>query len=65
MKINVNNKPLATEAGTLAALAEELSLPEKGVAVAVENKMVPRSEWQNTALQEGMAVVVIKAVCGG
>lgn len=65
MKINVNNKPLATEAGTLAALAEELSLPEKGVAVAVENKMVPRSEWQNTALREGMAVVVIKAVCGG
>ena len=50
MEITVNNKALTTEARTLGELAAELSLPEKGVAVAIANKMVPRTEWATTAL---------------
>lgn len=65
MTINVNNKPVETEASTLKKLAEQLGLPEKGVAVAVSNKMVPRSEWDGCALQEGASIVVIRASCGG
>lgn len=65
MKININNKPTACAAGTLQELAAEMSLPEKGVAVAIANKMVPRSEWGATALHEGDDIVIIKAVCGG
>ncbi len=65
MQINVNNKPLSTTATSLDTLATELSLPEKGVAVAVNNKMVPRNQWEQTPLSEGMSVVIIKAACGG
>jgi len=65
MQINVNNKPINTEATDLVMLAKELSLPEKGVAVAVNNKMVPRSLWKQTPLSEGTHVVIIKAACGG
>ncbi len=65
MEININNKAVSTEAKNLAELALELSLPEKGVAVAVANKMVPRSEWASTLLAEGANVVIIKAACGG
>lgn len=65
MQINVNNKPLSTTATSLDTLAAELSLPEKGVAVAVNNKMVPRNQWEQTPLSEGMSVVIIKAACGG
>ena len=65
MQINVNNKPLSTTATSLSTLATELSLPEKGVAVAVNNKMVPRNLWEQTPLSEGMSVVIIKAACGG
>ena len=65
MQINVNNKPLNTTATSLGTLAAELSLPEKGVAVAVNNKMVPRSQWEQTSLSEGISVVIIKAACGG
>lgn len=65
MQINVNNKPLSTTATSLDTLATELSLPEKGVAVAVNNKMVPRNLWEQTPLSEGMSVVIIKAACGG
>ncbi len=65
MNITVNNKPVETEASTLKELAEQLALPEKGVAVAVSNKMVPRSEWDSCAITEGVNVVVIRAACGG
>ena len=65
MNISVNNKPVATEATTLLALSEELHLPEKGVAVAISNQMIPRSEWASTAISEGTSIIIIKAACGG
>ena len=65
MKITVNNQEIDTRATTLRQLAEELSLPDRGVAVAVSNRMVPRTQWEACALSEGMRVVVVKAACGG
>ena len=65
MKILINNKQTETEAKSLGELAAELNLPERGVAVAVSNKMVPRTEWEGTLLTEGANVVIIKAACGG
>lgn len=65
MKILINNKQTETEAKSLGELATELNLPERGVAVAVSNKMVPRTEWESTLLTEGANVVIIKAACGG
>ena len=65
MEITVNNKVLETQARTLEELAQELTLPVKGVAVAVANSMVPRTEWETTSLHEGDAVIIIKAACGG
>ena len=65
MKILINNKQTEIEAKSLSELAAELNLPERGVAVAVSNKMVPRTEWEGTLLTEGANVVIIKAACGG
>ena len=65
MKIQVNGKQTETSATTLAALAEEMGLPEKGVAVAVANQMVQRQEWATTAIRENDSVIIIKAACGG
>lgn len=65
MNVTVNNKPVETGASTLKELALQLELPEKGVAVAVSNKMVPRSEWNNFAITEGVSIIVIRASCGG
>lgn len=65
MNVTVNNKPVETGASTLNELAVQLELPEKGVAVAVSNKMVPRSEWENFAITEGVSIIVIRASCGG
>lgn len=65
MNVTVNNKPVETGASTLKELAVQMELPEKGVAVAVSNKMVPRSEWDNFAITEGVSIIVIRASCGG
>lgn len=65
MKILVNNKEVETTATTLAQLVEELALPPQGVAVAVDNRVVLRTEWIRYALRESMSVVIIKAACGG
>ena len=65
MKELINNKEVETEAVTLLQLTNELSLPAQGVAVAVDNRMVPRVEWTDYALSEGISIVIIKAACGG
>lgn len=65
MNITINNKPTDTQAENLAQLAAELELPLKGVAVAINNKMIPRTDWEATALAENDKVVIIKAACGG
>ena len=65
MDITINNKPLSTSAATVSQLAAELALPEKGVAVAVDNKLVPRGYWGSFELREGAAVTVIRAAFGG
>ena len=41
MKVLINNKEVETEASTLSQLTNELSLPAQGIAVAVNNRMVP------------------------
>lgn len=48
MKVLINNKEVETEASTLSQLTNELSLPAQGIAVAVNNRMVPRMEWTIT-----------------
>lgn len=65
MKIQINNQTTETTASTLSELAAELALPQKGVAVAIANQMVPREAWETTALEEGASVVIIKAAFGG
>jgi len=65
MKVIINNKETETKAENLSALATELALPERGVAVAIANKMVPRAEWADTTIEEGANIVIIKAACGG
>lgn len=65
MNILINNNRVETAAHTVADLAAERSLPGAGVAVAVNNRMVPRTDWAATTLCENDSVVIIKAACGG
>lgn len=65
MILTVNNQRIETDAKTLDELSVEMSLPDVGIAIAVENKLVVRAEWEKYALSDGMKIVIIKAACGG
>lgn len=65
MKVKVNNREVECRSAFLSELLSELNLPEKGIAVAVNQCMVPREQWSAYALQEGAEILVIQAVCGG
>ena len=65
MKVTINNKETETQAKTIRELAQELDLPATGVAVAISNEMVPRDEWENTIIEEGADIIIVKAFCGG
>lgn len=66
MKVQVNNKEMSFDSSLdLNRLAGRLELPEKGIAIAVNNRLVPRAEWESYLLQENDSVVIIRAACGG
>ena len=65
MKVQVNNKEVETTPGsTLTQLTAQLELPVQGIAIAVNNKMIPRTEWERFMLHENDNLVIIKAACG-
>jgi sulfur carrier protein len=53
--------------GTPAAVLAELGLEPgaRGVAVAVDGEVVPRTEWESLSLPEGARVEVLTAMQGG
>lgn len=65
MKVQVNNKEVETTATNLVLLTEQLQLPLVGIAIAVNNKMIPRTQWDVFSLQENDQLVIIRAACGG
>ncbi|HEX3547032.1 MAG TPA: sulfur carrier protein ThiS [Mycobacterium sp.] len=65
MKVTINDEAVEVdEQTTVAALLERLGFPEKGIAVAVDWSVLPRSEWQ-TMLSDGAHLEVVTAVQGG
>jgi len=52
------------ERTTVAALLETLGFPDRGVAVAMGDAVLPRSNWA-TELFDGAKLEVVTAVQGG
>ncbi|MDE5643363.1 MAG: sulfur carrier protein ThiS [Muribaculaceae bacterium] len=67
MNVEINHQKTAveTDCKTLQQLLENQQLVRQGIAVAVENRVVPRQKWSETELADGMKITVIQAVCGG
>lgn len=67
LRIRVNDEPRAVVAGcALQDLLGELALVGvKGVAVAINDQVVPRAAWPVHALRDGDRVLVIRATQGG
>lgn len=67
MDITFNNSPQTIDAPTSirTLLSQLVGEKQKGIAVAVNQAVVPRSEWDNHVVQAGDKVWVIRATQGG
>ena len=68
LALSVNGEPLEVAAGsTIADLVARVTeeVDPKGVAVAVDRCVIPRSEWERTAARAGSLVEVVSASAGG
>jgi len=67
MNIYVNNKLQELPAqANITAMLEALNISsQKGIAIAINNNVVPGAEWKSYALNENDKVTLIRATQGG
>jgi sulfur carrier protein len=67
IEIKVNGEATAVAAATLAELLAARSLPAKGrgIAVALNEAVVPRARWAETELKPGDRVEIVRPIVGG
>ena len=66
MTIQLNNQTIETaDAVSVAQLLTDAGIALRGIAVAVNKRVVPKTEWETTQLNDNDNVVVITATFGG
>jgi len=67
MKIVLNGEEAHVAEGVVLdeVLRERIGKDARGVAIAVNNAVVRRTEWQSKRLREGDVVLLIQAAQGG
>ena len=68
MNVRLNGEPAELPDGaTVQTALGALDVPAdaRGVAVAVDAEVVPRGEWDDVRLRDGVRVEVVQAIQGG
>lgn len=67
MTVFVNNKPRQlNDVAVLMVLLEDINMAkQKGFAVAVNNEVIPKDNWDSLTLKENDHILIIKATQGG
>lgn len=66
MLIKVNNQQITLQSPyTLTQLLSQLEQADNGIALAVNRRIVSRSDWTEHNLNEGDEITLIKATAGG
>lgn len=60
-KKNVNPAPSSLG----AVLLTELPASPKGIAVALNNQVIPRDQWNSTEIRDKDAILIVTATQGG
>lgn len=67
MIVSINNKncELNANANLISALEQNGIQSQKGIAVAVNNTVIPKAEWQTKILNNNDKITIIRATQGG
>ena len=66
MHIHFNDEPLQCPDNlTLENLLEQLRLMRPGIALAINQTIVPREQWETHFLNDGDQILLFQAIAGG
>ena len=66
MNITINGEPRQLQqALSVQQLITELDLADKRLAVELNEQIVPRGQFEHTALQDGDVIEIVHAIGGG
>lgn len=69
MEITINNQTRSliehSSISVQQLLNIEIPLKQKGIAIAINNMVVPKTEWENKIISNNDIVLIIKATQGG
>lgn len=66
MKVYINqNETEVPEGITVKEWLARQQITAEGTAIAIDNKLVPKSEWNDRTLAEGDKITLIRATFGG
>lgn len=66
MQIFINDRAVeCADNATLSATLSASGITPINIAVAIDNTVVPKPQWDTTVLQDGARILIIKAVQGG
>lgn len=66
LEVTLNGEPRRLDpASTLESVVELLGCGRRGVAVAINSEVVPRSSWATTTVVSGDRIEVLRAAQGG
>ena len=66
LKINNQTKQFATDSLTVQALLDlEIPIEQNGIAFAINDTIIPKSNWNSHIIQETDDILIITATQGG
>jgi sulfur carrier protein len=66
IRVSINGTPRSEAPGTtVTGLVAEWCPSPRGIAVAVNGEVVPRSSWDTTLVDSGDRIEIVTAVAGG
>jgi len=65
MDLIINGEQKQTTASTVEDLLGELNIPIDGIAVAINEEVIAKQNWNSSSLKENDAILIITATQGG
>ncbi|MBD2811672.1 sulfur carrier protein ThiS [Xenorhabdus sp. Vera] len=66
MNIIVNDQPITLSAPiTIRQLLEHIQRTQSGIALAINQAIIPRSEWHTHQVNDGDSILLFQAIAGG
>ena len=64
--IQINDQPQELQnPSSIKIVLEELNLFQEGIAVALNETVIPKREWQEQIVNDGDSMMIVRAVQGG